>query len=143
MPKIPFLFFRFLVSKMLVSILFSAFTVFFLWEIVETYHSVFLAGLVATIYLVVQMLVSVPVGHMIDRMNSTVIGMIGSVIVLLSPLLLTTGYTLQVVYSSTVLITVGWTMKGDSFSATIKKHLSEDQFMASNSFSLQQHTLHH
>jgi MFS family permease len=93
MPKIPFLFFRFLVSKMLVSILFSAFTVFFLWEIVETYHSVFLAGLVATIYLVVQMLVSVPVGHMIDRMNSTVIGMIGSVIVLLSPLLLTTGYT--------------------------------------------------
>ncbi|MBX8640312.1 MAG: MFS transporter [Thermoplasmata archaeon] len=136
MPKIPFLFFRFLVSKMLVSILFSAFTVFFLWEIVETYHSVFLAGLVATIYLVVQMLVSVPVGHMIDRMNSTVIGMIGSVIVLLSPLLLTTGYTLQVVYSSTVLITVGWTMKGDSFSATIKKHLSEDQFMASNSFNL-------
>lgn len=70
MPKIPFLFYRFLVSKMLVSILFNAFTIFFLWEVVELYHSVFLAGLIVTIYLIVQLLISVPIGHMIDRLNS-------------------------------------------------------------------------
>ncbi|MHB1440204.1 MAG: MFS transporter [Cuniculiplasma sp.] len=130
MAKIASFLYRFLLSKMLASIISTAFTVFFLWYIVESFHSVFLAGMIATIYLAVQLITSVPIGHIIDRINSTVIGLIGSVFVLASLFFILIGYSLLTVYTGTMLITLGVTMKGDSFSATMKKHLHEDQFSA-------------
>ena len=134
MPKIPVIFYRFMASKMLASILFNSYVLFFLWVVLQTYHSVFLAGMIATIYLAVELITSIPIGHMIDRMNSTTISLISSIIILIGPLLILSGYSLLAVYSGTMLIALGVTMKGDSFSATIKKHLSQEQFMTSNSF---------
>ena len=73
-------FYRYLGSRMILSIIFNAFQVFFLWRIVEDYHSVFLAGLIATISLAVSIISSIPIGHLIDRMNSTLVSLISSVI---------------------------------------------------------------
>ena len=128
MARIELFFYRFLLAKMLTSIISSAFTVFFLWYIVEALHSVFLAGMIITISLAVQLITSIPIGHIIDRINSTAVGLVGSVLVLAGPFFMLTGYSLMSVYSGTILITLGVTMKGDSFSATMKKHLNEDQF---------------
>lgn len=134
MGRIPAFYYRFLASRMLVSIQMNAFLVFFLWFIVKDYNSVFFAGMTATVYLAVEIIASVPIGHLIDRVNSTVIGFASSVIAAVGPALLFFGYSLPVIYTATAFITLGLTMKGDSFSATMKKHLSEDQFLAGNSW---------
>ena len=63
--------------------------------VLQTYHSVFLAGMIATIYLAVELIASFPIGHMIDRMNSTTISMISSIIILIGPLLILPGYSLH------------------------------------------------
>ncbi|MEM0155289.1 MAG: MFS transporter [Thermoplasmataceae archaeon] len=133
MDRIPAFFYRFLASRMLVSVQMNAFIIFFLWLIVEDYNSVFLAGMTSVVYLAVEIVASIPIGHLIDRVNSTVISAVSSVIAAVGPALLFFGYSLPIIYAATAFITLGLTMKGDSFSATIKKHLSEDQFIAGNS----------
>lgn len=136
MEKIPGFYYRFLASRMLVSVVMNAFLVYFLWIIVRDYNSVFLAGMTATIYLAVSLAASIPIGHLIDRMNSTLISLISSIIAIVAPLLLLFGSSLLIIYTATAFVTLGLTMKGDSFAATMKKHLSEDQFLSGNSSSL-------
>ena len=134
MAKLTSLFYRLLVSRVLLSITFNAFVIFFLWIIVTIYNSVFFAGMLATIYLVTSLSLSLPIGHMIDRMNSTLVGIIGTLIGVSSVIVLLFGYSLIFIYLSMALLTLGVTMKGDSFSATIKKHLDEKQFHEANSY---------
>ena len=128
-------YYRFLASRMIVSVIFNAFEVFFLWKIVDEYHSVFLAGMLATIYLAVSLLASIPIGHLIDRMNSTIVGLLSSAISLAAILVLVFGTQLALVYTSVGILSLALTMKGDSFSAIMKKHLPEDQFLSGNSIS--------
>ena len=128
-------FYRYLGSRMILSIIFNAFQVFFLWRIVEDYHSVFLAGLIATISLAVSIISSIPIGHLIDRMNSTLVSLISSVISAAGLLFLAFGTQLPFIYITAGFLSLGFTMKGDSFSAIMKKHLSEDQFLSGNSLS--------
>ncbi len=134
MASLTPLFYRLLVSRVLLSIAFNSFVIFFLWIIVTDYDSVFFAGMLATIYLVTSLSFSLPIGHMIDRKNSTVIGLLGTLIGISSAIFIFFGYSLIFVYSSMALLTLGVTMKGDSFSATIKKHLDEKQYHDANSF---------
>lgn len=129
-------FYRFLGSRMLVSITINAFQVFYLWRIVEQYHSVFLAGMVSTIYLVVSIISSIPIGHLIDRLNSTHISLASSLIALTGVILLLSGTSLPLIYTASGFLALGTTMKGDSFSATIKKHLSEEDFLKGNSMTM-------
>lgn len=131
MSNIRFLY-RFLGSKMLVSIIYNTFLVFFLWEIVEKYNSVFLAGLITTISLIIEIVASIPIGHLIDRKNSTRVSLLASLFALSGVLSLFLINSLAVIYTATALISVGFVMKGDSFSATIKKQLHEDQFRYGN-----------
>ena len=128
-------YYRFLASRMIVSVIFNAFEVFFLWKIVDEYHSVFLAGMLATFYLAVSLLASIPIGHLIDRMNSTIVSLLSSAISLAAILVLVFGTQLTFVYTSVAILSLGLTMKGDSFSAIMKKHLPEDQFLSGNSIS--------
>lgn len=133
MSAIEGYFYRFLGSRMLVSITINAFQVFFLWRIVEQYHSVFLAGMVSTIYLIVSILSSIPIGHLIDRLNSTHISLASSLITMAGVVFLLFGTSLPLIYTASGFLALGTTMKGDSFSATIKKHLSEEDFFKGNS----------
>ena len=128
-------YYRFLGSRLLISLIFNVFEVFFLWKIVAEYHSVFLAGMLATIYLAVSVLASIPIGHLIDRMNSTIVSLLSSIISLAGTLFLLLGASLAVIYLSAGIMALGITMKGDSFSAIMKKHLPEDQFLKGNSIS--------
>lgn len=126
-------FYRYLASRMIISIISNAFTVFFLWKIVENYHSVFLAGMIATISLAVSIVSSIPIGHLIDRMNSTLLSLISSAISFAGLLFLIFGSGLNLIYVAAGFIAFSFTMKGDSFSAIIKKHLSENEFLKGNS----------
>lgn len=134
MPNIRFLY-RFLGSRMLVTVIYNTFLVFFLWEIVERYNSVFLAGLITTISLITWIAASIPIGHLIDRVNSTKVSLLASVLTLLGAFILLAGDSLLMIYAATVFVSIGYTMKGDSFAATIKKQLSEEQFRYGNTLS--------
>ncbi len=128
-------FYRYLASRMMLSIIFNAFTVYFLWKIVVGYHSVFLAGMIATIALAVALVTAVPIGHLIDRLNSTIVSLLASVISVAGLCLLHFFTGLDVIYTTAGFLALGFTMKGDSFSAIIKKHLKEENYAAGNSIS--------
>ncbi len=123
-----FLFYRFLTSKALTTISLNAFIIYYMWDIVSQYRSVFLAGLLITIYLAVDLILSFPVGHLIDRINNTLLNMISSMIMLSGFGLLLLGSSLSAIYAATGIAVLGQTMKIDSFSAIMKKHLSESSF---------------
>lgn len=118
-------FYRFLVSKSLASVCNELFLVYFLWVFVATLRSVFLAGVIPTLGLLVFIASAVPIGHLIDRANNTVLSLISSLTMLAGFLLLFEGTSTYVVYAVTVVVSLGFTMKGDSFQAIIKKHVSQ------------------
>ena len=132
MARLPIFFYRYLGSRFLSSIVSNAFTVYFLWMIVVAFRSVFLAGLIPTISLASDLIMVVPIGHLIDRFNSSKLGMISSLILVLGVTFLFIGKSIFLIYTATVLITLGVTMKGDTLSATIKKNLDTEQFMSAN-----------
>ena len=132
MQKLPPFFYRYLSSRFLGSIVYNAFMIYFLWELVVAFKSVFLAGLIPTIALAADLLTAVPVGHLIDRFNSTKLGMLSSSLLLVGVGLLATRQTVYLVYAATVFVSIGVMMKGDSISATIKKHLDPEPFTAAN-----------
>ncbi len=117
---------RFLISKSLSSISFNLFQIYFLWKIVSIYHSVFLAGIIPTIAFAVQLLSSIPIGHGIDRINSTILSFISTAIMILGFLTLLLSTTLFAIYLTTLIMSIGYTLKGDSFSAILKKHLNDE-----------------
>lgn len=132
MTGLPGFFYRYLSARMLVRTAYNAFIIYFLWEIVYTHNSVFLAGLVATIALAADLLAAIPIGHLIDRYNSTKLSMASALLLLAGVGALFFGRNLPLVYASTCFVSVGSMMMGDTISATIKKHLTREQFTAAN-----------
>ncbi len=129
-----FLFYRFLSSKALTSVSLNAFITFYMWDIVSEYRSVFLAGLLITIYLAVSLAFSFPIGHLIDRVNNTLLNVVSSILMVFGFGLLLLSQNLLAIYAATGTSVFGMTMKGDSFSAIMKKHLSENSFKKAVSF---------
>jgi MFS family permease len=132
MRKLPFFFYRYLSSRFLGSIVYNAFMIYFLWELVVAFKSVFLAGLIPTIALAADLITAIPVGHLIDRYNSTKLSMLSSLLLLTGIALILTLQTVYLVYAATIFVSIGVMMKGDSISATIKKHLDQEQFTTAN-----------
>ncbi|MEM3857671.1 MAG: MFS transporter, partial [Thermoprotei archaeon] len=132
MNRLPLFFYRYLSSRFLGSVVYNAFIIYFLWELVVATKSVFLAGLIPTIALAANLIAAIPVGHLIDRFNSTKLSMVSSILLLAGCALLVANQTVLPVYASTAFVSVGVMMKGDTISATIKKHLGRDQFTPAN-----------
>ncbi len=99
--------------------------VFFTWKVIEVYHSVFLVGLIPTINLLVDVLASVPIGHLIDRKNNTTLNFTASILTAAGFSLFFFGFSVYVVYAVAAIAGFSTTLKADSFSAIIKKHVSE------------------
>jgi DHA3 family macrolide efflux protein-like MFS transporter len=131
--EIPAMFYRFLVSRAITSIVMIAFLIFYSWSIVSKYDSVFLAGLLITISLAVEIGLSFPIGHIIDVYNNTVVNLWSSVIMVLAFTLLLLNTGIFYIYGATAISVFGWTMKLDSFSAVIKKHTPVNSFKKANS----------
>ncbi|MGC8618819.1 MAG: MFS transporter [Thermoplasmata archaeon] len=131
--RLPIQFYRFLASKALAGISMTSFIIFFMWDIVVRYHSVFLAGMIITIYVAMNLLLSFPIGHVIDRFNNTRLSFASSVVLLLGFAILLAGENLVLIYMAAVLSVSAETLKIDSFSAIIKKHVPEASFKRANS----------
>jgi len=129
---LPSEFYVITISKMLSSFAVNSFAVFYLWEIISHYHSVFLSGLIVTLYLLTELSLSLLVGHLIDRFNSTRLNLLGSFIMLVGLPPLISGVHLANIYVSTVILMSGATLKLDSYSAIIKKHLQEESYKRAN-----------
>lgn len=126
--KLGYFFYRFLFSKALTSVTTTAFTIYFMWVIVVRSHSVFLSGLIITIYLAIQLIFSIPIGHMIDRVNNTILNFISSFIIVISYAVLLLNNNILAIYIVTAVSILGQTLKTDSFSAIIKKFLKEKAY---------------
>ncbi len=127
------LFYRFLASKVITQALLTAFIIFYMWKIVSESHSVFLAGLIIVIYTAIQLGFSIPLGHLIDRFNNTILNITSSAIIIIGFAVLFLGDNLLLIYLAASISVLGQTLKGDSFSAIIKKHLPEALFKKANS----------
>ena len=132
---LPPLFYRFMFSRVLTGISISSFILFFMWDIVSRYHSVFLAGMMITIYVAVALILSFPIGHLIDRLKNTTLNFLSSAVILGGFAVLITGGNIFSIYAATAISVFGQTIKLDSFSAIIKKHVQEGSFKKANSFS--------
>jgi MFS family permease len=131
--KLNFLFYRFLSSKGLTASAVTSFLIFYMWMIVTKYRSVALAGIIITIYLAVELSFSIPVGHLIDRVNNTKLNFISTFFIIAGFSILIFSEGLLWIYVSATISVLGQTLKTDSFSAIIKKHLPEGAFRKANS----------
>lgn len=127
------LFYRTVISKSVSALAVSAFIVFYMWRVVEAYRSVFLSGLIVTIYLAIELGFAVPMGHLIDRHNNTVLNLVASALVPAGFSLLLVSQGLPFIYAATAVSVFGQTLKNDSFFAIIKRHLPEGSFKEANS----------
>lgn len=133
-------FYRFLISKTLAAISFSLFLIFLMWSIVEQYKTsdpgiaVFLAGMVPVIYLLVMLVSAIPIGHSIDRINNSVLGMVSAGIMAAGFALFATGFSIYTVYVTTAIVATGVTLNGDTFAAMIKKLVSNDGITRATSY---------
>jgi len=131
--RLNFLFYRFLSSKGLTASAVTSFLIFYMWVIVTKYRSVALAGIIITIYLAVELSFSIPVGHLIDRVNNTKLNFISTFFIIAGFSILIFSEGLLWIYISATISVLGQTLKTDSFSAIIKKHLPEGAFRKANS----------
>lgn len=127
------LFYRSVVSKSASALTVTAFIIFYMWYVVEVYRSVFLSGLIVTIYLAIELGFAVPMGHLIDRYNNTVLNALASALVPAGFCLLLVSQGLPFIYAATAISVFGQTLKNDSFFAIIKRHLPEGAFKRANS----------
>lgn len=126
--KPGFLFTRYLIARNLAKGSTFLFYVFFIWELVYDYHSVFLAGLIPAFSLLGYMMIVIPEGHIIDRRNR-------SAVLFLSSILLSATYCFLFLRSSVPLILgidlisslLGW-VSSDSFQGIIKSIVSEQGY---------------
>ena len=127
-------FYRFLSSRLIASISGQIFLIYYLWYVVVAYDSVFLVGMIVTISLIVDLLLAYPIGHIIDHTNSTAVNFVGSILYGLGFIIPFLGLGLEGVYIGVAVYTVGYTSKGDSFSAFIKRDVPTDQFQKATSY---------
>jgi MFS family permease len=131
--KLPLIFYRFLISRFLTGITMTGYIIFYSWLIVSIFHSVFLAGMLITITLAIEIGFSFPIGHLIDMFNNTTLNFYSNVIMILGFIILLFSGEIYFIYAATAISVLGWTIKLDTFSAIIKKHLSENLFKKANS----------
>ncbi len=123
---LSFSFYRFLSSRVLISVSYVFFLVFFMWKVVQEYHSVFLAGMIPTIYMLVDLVTAVPIGYAIDRMNNSVLSTLSGVVMVGGFGVFALGSSFYIVYLATAIVALGRTLAGDSFAALIKKLVKPD-----------------
>jgi len=131
--KLPLIFYRFLISRFLTGITMTGYIIFYSWLIVSIFHSVFLAGMLITITLAIEIGFSFPIGHLIDVFNNTTLNFYSNVIMILGFIILLFSGEIYFIYAATAISVLGWAIKLDTFSAIIKKHLSENLFKKANS----------
>lgn len=124
--RLGFTFYRFFGGKTIASTSYSLFVIFLMWSIVDIYKSVFLAGVVPIIYLLVDLVTAAPVGHAIDRVNNSVLSVLSTIIMAIGFLVFSRGLSLFTIYISTAIVAFGNTLNGDSFTALLKKLVSPE-----------------
>ena len=128
MIKSNALFFRYLAARNVAKGSTYLFYVFFIWELVYRYHSVFLAGLIPAFSLLGYLIIVIPEGHLIDRRNR-------SAVLFVSSILLAGTYGFLFLRSSIPLILgvdliaslLGW-VSSDSFQGIIKSIVREEDY---------------
>ncbi len=122
------IFYRFLIARNLAKASTFLFYVYFIWELVAKFHSVFLAGLVPAFSLLGYLLIVVPEGHLLDRRNRSRVFFIADAILVLAYSLLFLGDTILIVMVVDLVSSLLAWVASDSLQGMIKSIMPEDQY---------------
>ncbi|MEM0156715.1 MAG: MFS transporter [Thermoplasmataceae archaeon] len=122
------IFYRFLLARNLAKASTFLFYVYFIWELVARFHSVFLAGLIPAFSLLGYLIIVVPEGHLLDRRNRSRVFFIADVLLVLAYLLLFIGNTIIIVMATDLISSMLAWVASDSLQGMIKSIMPEDQY---------------
>ncbi|QKR00202.1 MFS transporter [Metallosphaera tengchongensis] len=113
-------FYRFWMARNMIRLSSLMFSVYFMWEIVEKFHSILDVSLIPTFSLLGYFLVIFPEGYVLDKVNRTLILFFSNFLVLMSYFVLFMIYNLQVIYFVDLLSSIFSLMSSDAFFAYVK-----------------------
>ncbi len=90
--------------------------------------------MIATTYLVADLALAYPIGHLIDRSNSMAVNFVASILFGIGFIVPFLGLGLGGIYLGVAVCTAGLTSKGDSFSTIIKRNVPTEQYNTATSF---------
>ncbi|WOE51855.1 MFS transporter [Sulfuracidifex metallicus] len=102
------------------------FSIFFMWEIVVKYHSVFLVSLIPTFSLLGYLIITLPIGYVLDKVNKSKVIFLFSVMTVLVYFLLIFVQSLIYIYAVDFLSFMLYMGSGDAYYSSIKEIVSED-----------------
>jgi len=118
---------RFWIARNFLRVTNVMFTVYFMWEIVVKYDSVFLASLVPAFSLLGYVVIAVPFGYYLDRLNRSKLIFLTSILSFFVYSILMMSDALYVVYGVALISFMLFMTMGDAFYASIKELVvSED-----------------
>ncbi len=122
------IFYRFLLARNLAKASTFLFYVYFIWELVARFHSVFLAGLIPAFSLLGYLIIVVPEGHLLDRKNRSRVFFAADVLLVLAYSLLFLGNTIIIVMATDLISSLLAWVASDSLQGMIKSIVPEEQY---------------
>ena len=126
---------NYLIGRNLMRSAFYIFNIFFVWETIVQYDSVFLAGMIPALSALGYLLVVIPEGHILDRHNRGMVFRISSILTALSYMFLYFHSILAVVYSVALISSILSIVNSDSFNTIMKETVPEKTMQSAISLS--------
>jgi hypothetical protein len=122
------IFYRFLVARNLAKATTFLFYVYFIWELVAKFHSVFLAGLVPAFSLLGYLIIVIPEGYLLDRRNRSTVFFIADALLVMAYSLLFIGDSVLIIMVVDLVSSLLAWIASDSLQGMIKSILPEEQY---------------
>ncbi|MGC8506113.1 MAG: MFS transporter [Thermoplasmata archaeon] len=126
--KNRYIFYRFLIARNLAKASTFLFYVYFIWQLVAKFHSVFLAGLVPAFSLLGYLIIVLPEGHLLDRRNRSMVFFIADALLVLAYSLLFIEDSILIVMAVDLVSSMLAWIASDSLQGMIKSILPEEHY---------------
>ncbi|MGP6239619.1 MFS transporter [Cuniculiplasma sp. SKW4] len=126
---------NYLIGRNLMRVAFYIFNIFFVWETIVQYNSVFLAGLIPALSALGYLIIVIPEGYILDRYNRGMVFRISSVLSAITYMFLIFHQILAVVYLVALISSVLSIVNSDSFNTIMKEIVPENRIQSAVSMS--------
>ncbi|MGP6206581.1 MFS transporter [Cuniculiplasma sp. SKW3] len=126
---------NYLIGRNLMRVAFYIFNIFFVWETIVQYNSVFLAGLIPALSAIGYLIIVIPEGYILDRYNRGMVFRISAVLSAITYLFLIFHQILVVVYMVALISSVLSIVNSDSFNTIMKEIVPENRIQSAVSMS--------
>ncbi|BBG27939.1 MFS transporter [Sulfuracidifex tepidarius] len=110
------------------------FSIFFMWEIIVIYHSVFLVSLLPALSLVGYLILTLPLGYVLDKISKSKIMFLFSILTFVIYATLVLFQSLYLIYGVDLLSFMLYMGSGDAYYSSIKELVTENELPKAMSF---------